>query len=230
MEPLNLDHNEIMRYLSMPADSETKSIQELIEECKRELFNKLRPRFVYRVFDIEKNEHGIVLLGDGFILPGKDIVNHLDGAEKTIVLALTLGIEAELVIKRYARAQLTKTLVLEAVCTEIIEKYSDQVLQEIIKKEGLTQWIPNFGYGVGYGDLPLSLQPQILSLLDAQRKIGLTCNANHIMIPRKSITSIFGLFVEKREQADSCSICSLKENCQRRKDGFPCGRFKRDEK
>lgn len=226
MQPIKLDKNEIYRYLNMPPNSADELLEETIKQCTEELFRILRPRYVYKTFDVDTSGD-FAVLSSGLTLLGKDIKNHLEGTKKVFVMCMTLGIEAELAIKRLSKGELTKALICEALCTEIIEKYCDIITDEMKQNEGFGNLEHNYRFGAGYGDLPLSAQPDILNLLDAQRKIGITCNENFIMIPRKSVTSIFGVFDTKQKSPDSCEICAFRDRCQKRKDGYPCGNFKR---
>ena len=78
-------------------------------------------------------------------------------------------------------------------------------------------------YSPGYGDLPLTLQPRLLALLDAERKIGLTLTDTCLMTPRKSVTALFGLSSHPQvRHASGCQSCSLKETCSYRKAGISC--------
>jgi cobalamin-dependent methionine synthase I len=48
-------------------------------------------------------------------------------------------------------------------------------------------------FSPGYGDLSLSVQSDLLNVLDARRNIGLTLSDSLMMIPQKSVTAIVGL-------------------------------------
>ena len=81
-----------------------------------------------------------------------------------------------------------------------------------------------FRFSPGYGDLPLSVQSGLLTLLDAPRKIGLCANENHILTPRKSVTALIGVSREPVDRAvRSCQSCPGREGCQYRKSGGHCG-------
>ena len=81
-----------------------------------------------------------------------------------------------------------------------------------------------FRFSPGYGDLPLSVQSGLLTLLDAPRKIGLCANENHILTPRKSVTALIGISREPVDRAvRSCQSCPGREGCQYRKSGGHCG-------
>ena len=48
-------------------------------------------------------------------------------------------------------------------------------------------------FSPGYGGVSLSCQEDILSFLDAQRKLGITLNSSLMMIPKKSVTAFIGI-------------------------------------
>ena len=81
-----------------------------------------------------------------------------------------------------------------------------------------------FRFSPGYGDLPITLQNQLLDLLDAPRRVGLTASASHILIPRKSVTAILGVSDRPVAQgARSCVSCPAWAGCQYQKAGGHCG-------
>jgi cobalamin-dependent methionine synthase I len=48
-------------------------------------------------------------------------------------------------------------------------------------------------FSPGFGDLPLTVQAEILGLLDAGRRMGITLSDSFLMAPSKSVTAIIGL-------------------------------------
>jgi hypothetical protein len=71
-------------------------------------------------------------------------------------------------------------------------------------------------FSPGYGDLPLDIQPALLAVLDAERRIGLTCTQSLILLPRKSVTALIGLgesLPAREQKAGSCEGCSLSKTC-----------------
>ncbi|HQE70821.1 MAG TPA: hypothetical protein PK071_06860, partial [Atopobiaceae bacterium] len=49
-------------------------------------------------------------------------------------------------------------------------------------------------FSPGYGDLPLAVQPVLLSSVDAQRRLGISLTDTLLMVPTKSITAVTGIF------------------------------------
>ena len=81
-----------------------------------------------------------------------------------------------------------------------------------------------FRYSPGYGDLPLSLQGDLLWLLDAPRRVGLTVSPSHILLPRKSVTAILGISETPVSRSTrSCLSCPGRDGCNYRKAGGHCG-------
>lgn len=69
----------------------------------------------------------------------------------------------------------------------------DSILDKVAKEEkSLTM-----RYSPGYGDLDISANRDILNVLDAHRKIGVTVTNTGIMIPRKSVVALIGITNKK---------------------------------
>ncbi len=52
---------------------------------------------------------------------------------------------------------------------------------------------PNWLFGIGYGDLPLALQRDVLRLTRAEEELGLGCSESLMLIPTKSVTGFLGM-------------------------------------
>ena len=48
-------------------------------------------------------------------------------------------------------------------------------------------------FSPGYGDFPMESSKDLVGLLDAGRRIGLTVSQSGILIPRKSVTAVLGV-------------------------------------
>ena len=78
-------------------------------------------------------------------------------------------------------------------------------------------------FSPGYGDLPLSLQPEILSLTDATRRLGITLTESLLMVPSKSVTAIVGICdAPQPARIRGCAHCALNRTCAFRKRGTTC--------
>lgn len=222
---VELNKQEILRYLGYKRKQELSlEIEAEIDQLMNEVQKIAKPRYAFLVFDCEVREPNqtIQILGTDLILSGKSIYNHLKNAKKVVLLAATLGIEVERQIRKYELTAMSKGLILDACCTEYIEKICDLAECEI-EQEVLTQGlILNRRFSPGYGDLALAVQPDLLAVLEADKRLGINLSESLLMIPRKSVTAIIGLFDEEklarpRRKKINCADCHLNQTCNYRR-------------
>ena len=82
--------------------------------------------------------------------------------------------------------------------------------------------ILNRRFSPGYGDLPIETQAKFLAVTDATKRVGINLSDSFLMIPRKSVTAIIGLFTDgklarPRRKKIACGDCSMKKNCEYRR-------------
>lgn len=225
-ESLNIDKNEVLRYLGHKNQDIDEELDKLIDKCIIELEQVARPLYTYRVFDIEVTDDlAIKVVGTNLVLRGKDIFSHLKNAKKCAILAATLGVAVDNKIRITGKTDMTKSFILDACATDRIEKVCDKAEAEIIAQASEENYKTNFRYSPGYGDLPIDIQGEIISILNANKTIGLTTTATSILIPRKSVTAIVGFLEKDVEVAKkrNCGNCNLRKTCNFRREGGSCG-------
>lgn len=215
---MNIDKQEVLRYLGHRGQAYDERLEEQIQTAISTCQSLARPQITYRLFELNREQAGIRLAGTELILTGQSIAAHLQGAEQCALLAVTLGVEVENRIRVLERGDITASLVLDAAAADAVEKVCDEA-EAAIAQEAETIGLYNGPrFSPGYGDLPLTLQPGIVRVLDTARRIGLTCTESLILLPRKSVTAIAGLFDQPQAAARSdCSACSLRERCDFRR-------------
>ena len=118
-----------------------------------------------------------------------DLKRHLVGCKRVILMAATIGAEADRVRMRAAVKSPVEQLIYDALGTEAIEHVCDTFCRDMEEKYGkLTS-----RFSPGYGDLPLEYQKNMIDLLDTNRKIGLSLTESLLMSPTKSVTAIVGI-------------------------------------
>ncbi|MDR1521459.1 MAG: methionine synthase [Streptococcaceae bacterium] len=196
---LPLKKSEILRYLGYRKKQElTTEISTIIDEIIIEAQKIAKPRYCYQIFGlkIDENDNTVEVLETKLVLTGKKIINHLYQAKQVALLVATLGVEVERKMQCYDISNTTKSLIMDAVCTDYIEKVCD--LAEIDLKNKLGNfWHLNSRFSPGYGDLPLSVQPKLLEITQALQKLGIHLSENLLMTPKKSVTGIIGIFDQK---------------------------------
>lgn len=216
-----LDIDEVLRYMGCPPEKADPATRMLAEGCAAEMLGAIKPRWAYRVFELLFEEGG-VRLDSGLLLPGQSLKNHLAGCHRAALFCTTLGAGADALIRRAESGDMARALALDCAATAAVEAVCDQIETEL---QGM---FPGccfpFRFSPGYGDLPLTLQNDLLTLLDAPRRVGLTASTSHILIPRKSVTAILGVSDGKIDrQIRSCLGCPAHDGCQYRKSGGHCG-------
>lgn len=216
---LNID--EVLRYMGCPPDKADPATRALAEACAAEMLGAVKPRWAYRVFDLTMEEDG-VRLSCGLLLPGQDLKRHLALCRRAALFCATLSAGADALIRKAESGDMARALALDCCATAAVEEVCDQIEGEL---QGMFPGCSfPFRYSPGYGDLPLSLQNELLTLLDAPRRVGLTASASHILIPRKSVTAILGIADgEIQKSIRSCLGCPAHASCQYRKSGGHCG-------
>lgn len=226
---INID--DVLASLGYKNQVLTIDLKNTIDRSISECISHSNPKYCYRILPIEHiAEDKISLTNSNLVLNGSHITSHLRNASKVALFATTLGVSFDNYLRFSQIKSLSSALILDVCANQYIESFCD-IVEKIIKKyEHLEEFyfLPRFS--PGYGDFDLSVQPEILNLLDAQRKIGLTCTENHIMLPRKSVTAIVGIAnkdsLSNNPNQNACAICQFNKNCELQKGGFFCGRKK----
>lgn len=205
---MNICPEEALRYAGCPSPA-PQDMRTLFDTCKALLSDTVHPRHIWRTFSLQ----GTHLQNTGCTLPGADIAALLNGCETCALFAVTLGVYADRLIDRAQAADMARALMLDACCSAAVEGECRAVEAEVAARFPGMHLTRRFS--PGYGDLPLSIQPQLLALLDAPRKIGLTLHPRSLLLtPCKSVTGIIG--ISKQAQADcatGCASCNLRETC-----------------
>ncbi len=148
-------------------------------------------RCVWGRFGIEHFDGGIVL--EGAEIFSRNIARLTEWSDECILLAATLGHEVDRQIAAAQRKNMLEGVVLDACASVRVDAYIDgYVVEEIVPSlregEGLTH-----RFSPGYGDLSMSVTEEIIAVLDATRRIGVSVTRSLMMTPMKSVTAIIGI-------------------------------------
>jgi hypothetical protein len=221
---LNIDVSEVLRYLGYKNQVLNDSTKQVIQDCIEETRGLVRENYVYKYFDIKKDNNSIVLSNSNIKLIGLDIYEHLKDSVRCALMAVTIGSDIDFKIRYYEKIDLTKAIIMDACATAAVESLCDEV-EGKIKEKALEKYLQiTYRYSPGYGDLPIELQPSILDVLEAQKKIGLTVSDSFILLPRKSVTAIIGIQEDHINSLQpGCRNCNNYKYCDFRKEENYCG-------
>lgn len=134
---------------------------------------------------------------------------NLDGCEQVLLIAATIGVGIDRLIAKYGRLSPAKALLLQAIGTERIEALCDTFCGELARETGL---MPRPRFSPGYGDLSLEVQREVITRLEAEKRVGVTLNDSFLMSPSKSVTAFVGLSRDRIKAVNKCRVCE-KTDC-----------------
>lgn len=219
---------EVLRYLGYAGQEVDPGLLARIEDVASRCDAELKPRWLWRAFPLEPAGPdgpavGSRVAGTELSLAGRSIAGCLAGASGAALLACTLGAPADRRIRTLGATDPLAQLVYDAACSDLVEWAVDAVQDEI------AAWARSRGlrcgrrFSPGYGDFALSVQPVLLDVLDAPRRLGLTASREHLLVPTKSVTAVVGLFPNQPAEPDlGCASCSLHASCSYRARGVRC--------
>lgn len=221
---IQIDKQEVLRYLGYGGQVLPPETDEMIESCMRRMSEVMQPRFVYRRFPLVHEQNAVRLENSRVRLMGKDIVRHLENSAECVLMAVTIGSDAEREIRRNEYMRLSRGVILDSCATAAVEAVCDAVEEEIRAMAAREGNVITWRYSPGYGDFDIHMQKEFLRLLEAQKKIGVCVNGSSILIPRKSVTAVVGILPPNAKQQGKrgCESCANRERCVYRKNGESC--------
>jgi len=190
------DVSEVLKILTASPDNELINDITRISDL---LIKSVSKRHMTAEFPVETRGNTSYI--SNIEIESEYLANLLSGTYKCTVMAATIGIEVDKFIAFRSKISVFDGLIADAVGSAIIEKYCDEIQGDLSHR-----------YSPGYGDFKLETQKKLLSLLNAEKNIGIFLNQQCIMKPRKSITAIMADNID----FDSCEGCLI-----------PCGIFTR---
>ena len=186
---MNVNRKEILRYLSagnMPPEELNAQIERALSLAE----STLRPRSVSAVYSCEAKEDGVTVGGTWFA--GSSLARNLRPCARTFLLAVTLGAEADLLLRRESQRGASNAAVMQAVLTECIEQACDEAERELASSLAPGESLrPRFS--LGYGDTLLSDQKSFFALLPVTKRLGVSLSDSFLMVPTKSVTAFAGI-------------------------------------
>lgn len=219
LDKLNFD--EALRYMGCKKGMADARTMDMLDECEKIVVSISVPRYCYKVFDINEVESGVELVGTNLVLSGEDIKRHLKDCYGVVIMCATLSGRIDALIRKTQLEDMSKAIVVNSLASVAIEQVCDKAEEEI--HLSLPHCYKTWRYSPGYGDLPITLQKDILNILDAPRRIGLCTDNSMMLTPIKSVTAVIGLSHSPVSPAKrGCLCCNLKNTCQYRKVGNHC--------
>ena len=209
----------VCRYLGLPAQpgaadaARTETVCEGMEAA-------LTPLSSFRVFPLFETEAGPKLGETGPVLSARSARRLLKGCDRAALLTVTLGFAFEALLRTASGRDMAEAVILDACASAYLETAADEAEEDIRKATGayLTD-----RFSPGYGDLPLSLQPAIVRLTDAEKRLGVHVLDSYQLTPSKTVTALIGMADTPRPAlVRGCAHCAMNKTCPYRKGDGTC--------
>lgn len=213
-----LDEREAVRYAGAPADKGVYP-QTTVKFICREVLLMIEPAACWEEYEYSATKQLVLADAESYELSSCNLARHLDGVEKVVLLAVTVGETVENFSRQlFAEGRYSEALLAEGAASAAVEQAADQAcayLERQYRREGLTL---TSRYSPGYGDWKLDEQPNVLRLAKGE-SIGITLTKSLMLTPKKSITAIAGWRRRGEttpQDTSGCAVCP-KLDCTMRK-------------
>ena len=180
-----VNRREALRYLRVQGEP-APEIDALLDRAAETLCGVAAPKACCRRLPLQTE--GDLLDFGVFRLQSRALSKNLAGCGAVFLFAATLGFGVDRLLLRLQKSEPSFALAFDAWCSAAVEGWCNEVNAKLGEHETLR---PRFS--PGYGDVPLSLQPDVLSALDAQRQLGIALTDTFFMKPQKSVTAFVGI-------------------------------------
>ncbi len=204
---MTIDIAEALRYLGA---SGSDDLRPDMAALAAELQQRVHPRWSWRVYPVAALD-----------LPGGTARTMLADCPQAAVLAVTLGLAFDAWLHREQKRDMRRAVMLDALGSAYAESACAAAAAEIAARFP-DQYLTD-RFSPGYGDLPLTVQPQLLAMADAARTVGILLTDRSFMQPQKSVSAVIGI-ADRPQMARvrGCAHCSLNPSCTLRKAGRNC--------
>ena len=189
-----IDRAEIWRYAGCRSTPDA-ALTDKLEWCLQQAQDSLVYRACLCTVPLTVQQDGCV--AGPLFLPSKGLARHLQGCDRAVLFAATVGPGIDRLITRYSRIEPSAALRFQAIGAERIEALCDAVCADAAQAGALRS-----RFSPGYGDLPLSCQTELFSLLGCARHIGLTLGSSLLMSPTKSVTAVVGIQKQAKDESN----------------------------
>ena len=214
---MKISEKEVLRYLGFRQHMPDENTLRFICAVESALQTEIRPKSIYGEFPLAFLSNREVEIGDK-VFESEKLRRHLNGCERILVFAATLGAGADSLLRRYSATDRAKAAVAQAVLAVATESYCDEVCAEIAKNDNNNGGYLRPRFSPGYGDMALTAQRDLFALLEITKRTGIVLTESYLMLPTKSVTAFIGLTRDaQRCDKRGCALCD-NTDCAYRKE------------
>ena len=164
-KPAAIDLAQAARYFGARGEADAATLH-LLEQCAVPLLAAAMPRAVWLEADV-------TALTEAGLLQGEDVMRHLEGCSRAILLAVTLGAGVDAQIRRAGVGDIAASVASDALGSALAEQAADCAEGELRQEAAKEGKYLTGRFSPGYGDWPITVQPRIAAVLDTARRAGI---------------------------------------------------------
>ncbi len=177
------------------------------------------PRGLYRIFAARHVGHGYVLEGADLTVETPALSAVWGDVPYIAMIALTIGDGLEKAVESGSDIEnIVSKVILDIAASMATENLADMVSADLARLAAANGLQTSLRYSPGYGDLPLTIQPDFERLLNMREELGIEVREGEMLHPYKSVTAFVALRPEPFSIPSDrqCDSCNLKKTCDRR--------------
>jgi len=218
---VNIDKNEVCRYLGYKGDKPSKDISSLIDSEIARAYKLIKPIYTYALKAIDSVRNHEVFLEGPLVFTSRTISYVLSDCEWVAVFLVTIGDDLEKEsLKLIEKGDMLKATILDAIGSEAADKAAGK-LQDVI--EGIAKTKERqitLRYSPGYCDWDVSQQKLLFQAIDSA-SVGVRLTESCMMVPLKSISGIIGIGKLDTTKPPPCvAVCRQAATCTYKRIGW----------
>lgn len=171
-----------------------KKIVKLLDEEVSFAEGIIEPVSIYRCIPVQFEKPNKIMFNKELQVSSYKLFELLKKSFMVYAFALTIGDKLEKRVELLQKnGEISRALVLDAIGSETVDQ-SANIFHERIREQEMQTGVGITGrYSPGYGDWKLKDQAKLHTFLQSD-KINISLTERYMMIPRKSVSAVFGTY------------------------------------
>lgn len=170
-KPAAIRRATALRYMGASGWTPDDATTALLDKAEKQILAIAAPHVVWRVLPLA------VLPFDNC---GTDLARHLQGCDKALLMAATLGSEIDKFLRRLELTDIASATAADALASVLLEQVCDEWEAEQRPLFEAKSLYLTGRYAPGYGDCPLDLNDELCLAVDSVRGCGLAVTPQHL--------------------------------------------------
>jgi hypothetical protein len=198
----------------------SRSLRSKVHNGAHILYKLMNPRLLFTKERIKKIQRGRIYLHNGVTLKSPKLSRALHDSEELVCFLTTIGGEIDSEIDRMMRqGRLSQAFVMDALGSVAVESVAEQFQRLTESRYSESDKAVTLRFSPGYCDWSIEEQKKLFELFDSNTA-GIELNDSCLMMPRKSISAVFGVYPFSGDSAhppyNPCVSCPKTDCLSRR--------------